>query len=210
MIYYGVIFGLAVIVGSLLRAFWWGVGIGLLIDLVVFLFLQYGSTIKGWIPNRTGRVTTAEKKSWLSWLIALIALAVVTWSWYSIDREVGFPGTWLAKKNYVETFDITVVDFRDQPPICAPQINLPEGQKIKFGFLNPDRDNNLGEVKAEVEGAPTINLASIMRLNRTTRHLAFRPVGKCLIVDWTGIPPEYKDLRLKRGLTVTVLLQAAN
>lgn len=161
----------------------------------------------GAVVTSAGHGTTQSTGKW-TW--ALITLAVVGWCWYSIDREVGFPGTWLAKKNYVETFDITVVDFRDQPPICAPQINLPEGQKIKFGFLNPDRDNNLGEVKAEVEGAPTINLASIMRLNRTTRHLAFRPVGKCLIVDWTGIPPEYKDLRLKRGLTVTVLLQAAN
>lgn len=88
---YGAIFGLSLIVGALIGISWWGAVIGLIIDLLVFLWEQYGERVmKKWemwqkssvvsistgtsAEQRTTRITRwfQKEKSWVLWPIFLI------------------------------------------------------------------------------------------------------------------------------------------
>lgn len=125
--FYIVLFGLSVIIGSLLHKFWWGVATGLIIDLCLFLLLQYGPTLKAWAKRRKEARTKeqpassttpagkpAEKKSYGKLIGWAIALAVIGWSWYSIENKIGFPGTYVAMKSYDHTMPLVLPSLQDQ------------------------------------------------------------------------------------------------
>lgn len=144
---YGIIFGVAVIVGSLAHQFWWGVGTGVVIDLVLLLVLKYGSTIKGWIPVRKGtvaRATTpashgeAKPRSFLTWagkwfkwfLILVLVLVFFGWCWYSFDQEVGYPWRFVANSGYRHPTQLAIFNLKDQR-VCDPGLR-PGRWKVDF------------------------------------------------------------------------------
>lgn len=143
---YAIILGLAIIVGSVFKNLWWGVGIGVVIDVVLFLTMRYGATLKSWIPKRApssaGAAHAAPSPSshgaksigidWEKWFKRVFIIGLIGWCWYSIENETGFPGNWVTKKVSVQTMDISIADLADKK-VCG----LPPSTRMSFEPVNP-------------------------------------------------------------------------
>lgn len=60
----------------------------------------------------------------------VLLLAIIGWSWYSIENEVGFPGTYVANKSYEHTLPLVIKNLKDQK-LCGI-----EPGKWRFKFPN--------------------------------------------------------------------------
>ncbi len=196
---YAVVLGLAIIAGSVLKNFWWGVGIGVAIDAALFLTTRYGATLKSWIPKRSpssaGTAHAAPSPSshgakssgidWEKWFKRVIIFGLIGWCWYSIENETGFPGNWVAKKNFVQTMDVSIADLKDKK-VCG----LPPSTRMSFEPVNPvivhyGRPN---------EGFMPIDITSAMRVRGVGSHHDTTP-GEAFTTDPQGCVVVTLDIR---------------
>jgi hypothetical protein len=124
---YGIIVFVSLILGGLVDVPGLGLVIGLLISLCLFLWHKHGAALKAWHKERKAAKTAspgapapAKEKSTDPWkgvwkIVRLgIALALIGWSWYSIENEVGFPGTYVATKSYDHSVPLVLDNLQDR------------------------------------------------------------------------------------------------
>lgn len=145
-------------------------------------------------------------KSTGKWTWALITLAVVGWCWYSIDQEVGFPGTWLVGK----THTISMTNLRSQQ-LCgvrpgmrritvvnADQVMRVNGELVPIHayFIKKDSDD-LDPVR--------YNLAEYVRFNGTVPGEKTRVAdNECLTVSaFDHLKEEVKEKTIILGKTAS-------
>lgn len=126
--------------------------IGSIAATVVFLLLagligyklSRGRSLKSPLPGTPAAApaaaTSAEAKSSKSidgwkWGRRGVILAIIAWCAYSIDQEVGFPGTWVANKTYKKSVWIEIDEKLTPVKICK---KLPAGT---WKFSMPDVEN---------------------------------------------------------------------
>ncbi len=152
-----------------------------------------------------GSATTSghatKGRRWWPWVL----LAFLAWSAYSIDQEVGFPGAWLEKKVFSESFNLMVRGFSDEE-VCG--LHFPPGRKLRF---RPHANNSLGEFPATVQNGDrsfAVDLAATLRIEGTPYKRAFRPQkAECLRISW-AVADEAKTLQLTEPVIMPVVIEA--
>ncbi len=181
---YGFILGLAVIAGSIFQMFWWGVGVGVLIDFILLLSTRYGKTIKGWIPKRshasagTAHVAPAgghapTKTGWVGKIIFILLLA-------------GFGYLYLTDRiGYSKTIDVSIADLSDKK-VCGLQANT----RLVFRPVNPV----VVQYGRPNEGFLPIDITSTMRVREAGNPNDTLP-GEAFITDSQGCVVVTLDIR---------------
>jgi hypothetical protein len=147
---YGIIFGLSLIVGALTKMVGWAILVGIIIDLCLFLWHKHGPAFKAWrkerrtgkageqpAPSTTPAGKPAEKKSYGKLIGWGVVLALIGWSWYSIENEIGFPGNYATNKAYdhPEPFTFTAKAFTEE----GERVKLKGVKPGKWKFTFPDQ-----------------------------------------------------------------------
>lgn len=186
---YGIIPGICIIAGSLFGNFWWGLLIGLAIDLIVFLWNKgmFGTirthfqkpattapaTATPVTPTGTVAATPEKPLPWMKIIGGAILIALFV-HFYTGHGFLGLGG-------YVKTFEVGVRNYDDQK-VCG----LPNGGGMKFKIPHP--------FYVTLQNGTSRSLAQDVLINDTIQGEAFEVKDGCVamtlsrILEFKGSP----------------------